>query len=157
MTDNFQIRSLAENEFSEIFKMDNVALKKIGALRMTADKPGKYPCRVTLEDTKVGEEVILLNYQYHKTTSPYRATGPLFVKVNSTTPNLAANEIPKFLDHRYLSLRAYNKDGIMKEALTSEGRDLKIVLAKMFNNSEHSYIHIHNARQGCYLCVAERI
>jgi hypothetical protein len=154
---NFQIKSLAETEFYEIFRMDNVALEKIGALRMTANKPGKYPCRVTLEDTMMGEEVILLNYQYHKTTSPYRATGPLFIKVNSIASIPAVNEIPTFLNHRYLSLRAYDKDGIMKEALTSEGKDLRTAMTKMFNNSDNSYIHIHNARHGCYLCVAERV
>jgi hypothetical protein len=156
MSNNFQIKSLAENEFQEIFQMDYIALEEIDALRMTADKPGKYPCRVTLTDTAVGEEVILLNYPYHEIKSPYRATGPIFVKVNSVRAKLAVNEIPVFLEHRFLSLRAYNKDGMMKEALTTEGKDLQAVLRKMFDNPENSYIHIHNARQGCYLCVAER-
>jgi hypothetical protein len=157
MANHFQVKSLMQDEFFEMFQMDNSALEKIGALRMVADKLGKYPCRISLADVDVGEDVILLNYQHHKTSSPYRATGPLFVKLNGIAPELAINEIPKFLDHRFLSLRAYDKDGLMNEAVTTEGKDLMQALSKLLDNQATRYIHIHNARQGCYLCAAERV
>jgi hypothetical protein len=157
MMNDFQITSLAPTEFTALFQFDNERLAGIGALRMTANKPGKFPCRISLEDAQPGEEVILLNYQHHQTDSPYRASGPIFVKSNGKRAELGLNEIPKFLVHRYLSLRSYNKSGMMNEAFTSEGKDLVSALQKAFDNTDTAYIHIHNARHGCYLCAARRV
>jgi hypothetical protein len=157
MKHKFQIRPLAQNEFQEITKLTEAELQKIGALRMVVDKLGKFPCRVSLEDAEVGEEVILLTYNHHKTTTPYRASGPVFIRQILKEAEFGLNEIPSFLNHRYLSLRSYSKEGMMKEAFTSEGKDLQTTLEKAFDNSEASYVHIHNARHGCYLCAAERV
>jgi hypothetical protein len=157
MMNSFQITSLTPAEFTMLFQFNNDELARIGALRMTANKAGKFPCRISLEDAQPGEEVILLNYQHHQTDSPYRASGPIFIKPDGKKAELDVNEIPKFLEHRYLSLRSYTKNGMMNEAFTSEGKDLALVLQKAFNNADTAYIHIHNARHGCYLCAALRL
>lgn len=157
MTNNFQIRSLAPTEFTELFQLDSEQLTRIGALRMTVNKPGKFPCRISLEDAQPGEEVILLNYQHHQTHSPYRASGPIFIRPDGKEAELDVNEIPRFLAHRYLSLRSYNKDGMMNEAFTSEGKGLALAIQNAFANADTAYIHIHNARHGCYLCAVRRI
>jgi hypothetical protein len=130
MDNNFQIEALPAEEFIAISKLSDEALTNIGAKRMTVDKFGKFPCRVSLEDAQVGEDVILLCYEHHKTSSPYRASGPVFIRPHTASAMLASNEIPQFLAHRYLSLRAYNKEGIMKEAFTTDGKELHIVLTK---------------------------
>jgi len=153
---NFQIKALDDKEFSEIFKLDNLELEKMGAVRMTVDKFPGFPCRVSLEDAEIGEEVILMPYQHHKTNSPYQASGPIFVRKIAKTSYLDNNEIPKMFNHRLLSLRGFDKSGIMKEALVTEGNNLKEQIVKTFENEEINYIHIHNARPGCYNCVVER-
>lgn len=153
---NFKIKALDSREFSELFNLDNLELKKIGAIRMTVDKFPGFPCRVSLEDAEIGEEVILLPYQHHKTNSPYQASGPIFVRKTAKTPTLETNEIPKMFSHRLLSLRGYDKDGIMKGASVTEGHLLKEQIIKTFENEEIAYIHIHNASPGCYNCVIER-
>lgn len=137
--------------------MDNSELEKIGAIRMTVDKKPGYPCRVSLEDAEIGEEVILLTYQHHKTNSPYQSNGPIFVRKIAKTATLDINEIPKMLNHRLLSVRGFDKKGIMKEATVTEGHTLREMLNKIFDNQEISYVHIHNAKPGCYNCVAERV
>ncbi len=154
---DFKIKSLDDKEFSEYFNWDDIELKKIGATRVTVDKFPGFPCRVSLEDAQIGEEVILLPNQHHKTTSPYQASGPIFVRKIAKTQLLNANEIPKMFNHRFLSLRGYDKNGIMKEASVTEGTILKEQIIKTFENEEISYIHIHNARPGCYNCVVERV
>ena len=154
---NFQIKSLQDSEFSNFFKLGNAELEKVGAIKMTADKNPGFPCRVSLEDAEIGEEVILLPYRHHQTNSPYQSTGPIFVRKNAKTATLDINEIPKMLDDRLLSIRAYNKKGMMKEALVSEGHNLKAILTTTFNNPEINYIHIHNAKAGCYNCKVERV
>lgn len=154
---NFKIKALDDKEFAALFNLDNSALEKIGAMRMTVDKFPGFPCRVSLEDAEIGEEVILLPYQHHKTTSPYQASGPIFIRKLAKTPNLYINEIPKMLHHRLLSLRGYDKNGMMKEACVTEGNSLKEQIESTFENAEIDYIHIHNARPGCYNCIVERV
>jgi hypothetical protein len=157
MTNNFQIKALPSEAFAHLFTLDNFQLQKLGAVKMIADKQPGFPCRVSLEDAAPGEEVILLPYRHHQTGSPYQSAGPIFVRKNAATAGLEINEIPAMLHHRLLSIRAYNKDGMMKEATITEGCNLKAVLMGIFDNSEIDYIHIHNAKPGCYNCIAERV
>ena len=156
MTINFQIKALQESEFAPLFELDDVKLSERGAIRTTVDKKLAFPCRVSLEDSEPGEEVILLPYQHHKTSSPYQSQGPIYVRKNSATAKPAVNEIPKLLNHRLLSLRGYNKHGMMKASLVTEGQNLRDVLNEMFYNEEIDYVHVHNAKPGCYMCEVVR-
>jgi hypothetical protein len=153
---NFRIKSLEGSQFSPLFDLDNSALEKIGAIRMLVDECPGFPCRVSLEDAEIGEEVILLPYQHHQTNSPYQASGPIFVRKIAQTTQLDINQIPKMLNHRLLSLRGYDSNAIMKEATVVEGKNLNEQINKIFENEEILYIHIHNAKPGCYNCVVER-
>lgn len=156
MTHNFQIKSLHDQEFAHFFTLTDHELENLSVIRSTVDKKPGYPCRVSLEDAEIGEEVILLTYQHHKTTSPYQALGAIFVGKNAISANLEINEIPKMLAHRLLSIRGYNKNGIMKEAYVCEGLNLRSDLNRMFENQDIRYIHIHNAKPGCFNCLVER-
>jgi len=156
MTNNFQIKALPENEFSALFNLSNKELETAGAIRMTVDKKLSFPCRVSLEDAEPGDEVILLPYQHHKSNSPYQSRGPIFVKKNANAAKPAINEIPNLLNHRFLSIRGYDKKGMMKASLVTEGQNLRGVLNETFNNQEIDYIHIHNAKPGCYMCEVVR-
>lgn len=152
----FKLKALDEKEFAPLFKLNDQELEKIGALRMTVDAFPGFPCRVSLEDAEIGEEVILLEYQHHKVNSPYQASGPIFVRMLAKTSTLEINEIPKMFNHRLLSIRGYNNKGIMKAASVTEGKTLKEQLTKTFENEAIQYIHIHNASPGCYNCIVER-
>lgn len=154
---NFKIKSLEDTEFTNIFELDNLELEKIGAVKMTVDEFPGFPCRVSLQDAEIGEEVILLPYQHHRTNSPYQANGPIFVRKTAKTANLDINEIPKMFNHRLLSLRGFDGNGIMKDASVTEGQNLKEQIIQIFENEDIKYIHIHNAKPGCYNCVVERI
>jgi hypothetical protein len=157
MTMNFKLKSLQDTEFSNLFDLDSSELDKIGAIRMTVDEFPGFPCRVSLEDAEIGEDVILLPYQHHKTNSPYQANGPIFVRKVAKTATLDTNEIPKMFNHRLLSLRGFDKNGIMKDASVTEGQNLREQIIQTFENEDINYIHIHNAKPGCYNCVVERV
>ncbi len=157
MTNNFKIKALQANEFAGLFGLDDTALEKKGAKKMTVNANPGFPCRVSLEDAAMGEEVILLHYQHHKTNSPYRAGGPVFIRKIAATATPGINEIPAMLHHRLLSLRGYDINGIMQYAMVTEGQNLREQLHRIFENTAISYIHIHNAKAGCYNCVAERV
>jgi Protein of unknown function (DUF1203) len=154
---NFQIKALPYKPFSHLFLANEAELKNIGAIKMIVDEFPGFPCRVSLQDATIGEEVILLPFQHHKTDLPYQATGPIFVRINAIETILAVNEIPTMLLHRLLSLRCYNKDGMMINATVVEGKMVSKTLHEFFINKDIAYIHIHNAKPGCYNCVVERV
>ncbi|WP_264551335.1 DUF1203 domain-containing protein [Flavobacterium sp. N2038] len=156
MKANFKIKPLNHMEFSGFFELTNLELEKIGAVKMTVDKFPGFPCRISLEDAEIGEEVILLPYKHHKTNSPYQSSGPIFIRKRAFTPIFETNQIPLMLNHRLLSLRGYDENGMMKEASVIEGITLKESISKIFENEKINYIHIHNARPGCYNCLVER-
>ena len=153
---NFRIKALDDREFLALFNLGNSELEKIGAVKMIVDEFPGFPCRVSLEDAEIGEEVILLPYQHHKTNSPYQSSGPIFVRKIAKTSIYEINEIPKMFNHRLLSLRGYDKNAIMKDASVIEGNNLKAQIFKIFENDDIQYIHIHNAKPGCYNCLVER-
>ncbi len=153
---NFRIKALDDREFVALFNLGYSELEKIGAVKMIVDEFPGFPCRVSLEDAEIGEEVILLPYQHHKTNSPYQSSGPIFVRKIAKSSIYEINEIPKMFNHRLLSLRGYDKNAIMKDASVIEGNNLKEQIFKIFENDDIQYIHIHNARPGCYNCLVER-
>ena len=153
---NFRIKAFDDLEFVALFNLGNSELEKIGAVKMIVDEFPGFPCRVSLEDAEIGEEVILLPYQHHKTNSPYQSSGPIFVRKIAKSSIYEINEIPKMFNHRLLSLRGYDKNAIMKDASVIEGNNLKAQIFKIFENDDIQYIHIHNAKPGCYNCLVER-
>jgi hypothetical protein len=153
---NFQIEALEASIFTSFFKKTATELSTIGAKCMLVkEKPGT-PCRISLADAEVGEEVILLSYEHHVVHSPYQSSGPIFVRKNIEKARLGVNEIPLMLHHRLLSLRAYDADAMMIEATVVEGKNLAESLSLILENVLVSYIHIHNARPGCYNCLVKR-
>jgi len=155
MKTNFKITAIQE-DFSHLFEMTENELKKIDAKRMIAmSKPG-YPCRVSLEDAEINDEVILFNYQHHKANTPYKSSGPIFVRKNAKKTELKINEIPLMLNHRFLSLRIYNVQGMMIDAITVSGNELNMEIQKIFNKKYANYIQVHNAGPGCYNCQIDR-
>jgi hypothetical protein len=152
----FIIKSLCYDEFSWLFLLDEAELKRAGAVRMKADTHPGFPCRVSLEDALPGEEVILISYRYHQADSPYCASGPIYIRKNAKEKTWNINDIPAMLTHRMLSIRAYDQTGFMKNATLVDGSELSITLHKLFEDPGITYIHIHNAKPGCFNCMAVR-
>ena len=153
---NFKINALDHQEFESLFQKSDIELAKQGVKRMLVDEKPGYPCRVSLEDAEIGEEVILVPYEFHKTNSPYQSKGPIFVRKGIETSVFENNEIPVMLKQRLLSFRGYDKMGFMKEAITENGINTKKVIKQIFGNLEIEYIHIHNSSPGCYNCEVRR-
>lgn len=70
---HFRIRGLPAEKFAPLFALSDAELAAQGAVRRIADcrEPG-YPCRISLTDSKPGDELILANYEHHPVASPYR-------------------------------------------------------------------------------------
>jgi hypothetical protein len=157
MKNNFRFVALDKTLFTDLFNLSQKELAKKGIQKMVVDEYPGYPCRVSLADAEIGEEVILLNFEHHNVGSPYKSSGPIFVRKNVETTLLEQNEIPKMFNHRLLSIRGYNKDAIMVFADVTQGDNLKDKIHEIFGNKEIEYLHIHNAKPGCFNCLVTRV
>jgi len=156
MLGSFQLVALDAGEFARLFEQTDAELAAVGARRMVVSaKPG-YPCRITLADAEVGETVLLLPYLHHDVTSPYRASGPIYVRQGGVTATPAVGEIPVMFRHRLLSLRAYDATGMMLGADVVQGTELGDAIGRLFKDERVRYLHIHNAKPGCFNCRVER-
>lgn len=124
---------------------------------MIVDECPGFPCRISLEDAAVGESVLLLNYEHQPAASPYQSRHAIFVREGALQAKLQPDEVPEQLRRRLLSIRAFDIENMMIEADVVEGTDLERVVERMFANQSVSYLHVHNAKPGCYAVRVDRL
>jgi len=147
----FLIHGLDPALFAPWFALSDAELAACGAKRVVADESPGYPCRVSLADAEVGDEMILLPFEHHAVTSPYRASGPIYVR-RAATQRLVLDRVPEVLARRLLSVRAYDAAGMMAQAHVVDGRELAGSLERVFTHADVAYVHVHYAKPGCYAC-----
>ncbi|HEV2188806.1 MAG TPA: DUF1203 domain-containing protein, partial [Stellaceae bacterium] len=83
---SFRITGLPAKKFAPLFSLSDSELAERGAVRRIADdrQPG-YPCRISLTDSQPGDELILVNYEHHPVTSPYRMRFAVYVRKGEET------------------------------------------------------------------------
>jgi hypothetical protein len=142
--------------FAPQFSMSDEELARHHARRYVADKKPGFPCRVSLVDAEPGERVILVLFSHHAVASPYQASGPIFVREAARQATPEVGEVPESVRGRLLSIRAYDAAGLMVNAEVAEGRELELHIERFFADPQVAYLHLHNARPGCYSCRVER-
>lgn len=152
----FRLSGIDPAPFAPLFALDSAGLAARGMRRIVADSDSGYPCRVSLEDARAGQELILLPWQHLSGDTPYRASGPVFVRRDARRRTLAPGEVPPYVLKRLMSLRAYDAGWMMVDAEVCEGGEVASGLERMFTAPAVTAIHLHNARRGCYSCVAHR-
>ena len=153
---SFKINGLSAFQFRSFVGKSDVDLARLGVQRYVADCDDGYPCRVSLEDAKTGETVYLVNYKHHTPDTPYRASGPIFIRESATETYSAIDELPEQLTKRILSLRGYDKSGNMRHADVVDGQHGGDMIKQFFADDDIAYVQIHNARYGCFMAQAER-
>ena len=154
---SFQIRALAADTGQHLFDLSDGQLRSKNARKVTVDaKPG-YPCRITLRDAEIGEEMILMHYQHLDVASPYRAGHAILVGKGKRQSEPAVGEIPQALFDRPLSLRGFDRAHMLINSDLAEGEAVGNAIAEMFRNPDVAVIHLHNAKPGCYAACATRV
>lgn len=153
---SFQISALDVNQFSHLFGQDDEALARQGIQRKIVDSKPGVPCRVSLRDVDVGEPVLLLNYEHQPVPTPFRSSHAIFIQEWAETKIVRINDVPEMFRHRLLSVRAFDSSAMMIGADVIEGARLESLLERMLENDAAGYLHLHNARLGCYVGLVER-
>ena len=154
---SFCIRGLPSEQFAHLFDLSDEELASRGAIRRVADNraPG-YPCRVSLTDSREGDELLLVNYEHHDVQSPYRMRFAIYVRKGEESYH-AINEVPEQLRIRTLAVRAFDNLGMMIGWELVDGKDLEAAIERQLANPQSSYLHIHYAAPGCYAARVERV
>ena len=152
---SFRVRGLAPGQFRPLFEASDENLRAIGIVRVVADDHG-FPCRVSLAEAAPGDELLLLNYEHLSVATPYRSRHAIFVRENAEEVHPEIDEIPESLRIRLLSLRAFDRAGMLRDADVVQGSDLAAAIEHMLAQPEVEYLHLHNAKPGCFAARVDR-
>lgn len=153
---SFQLHALPADPYAPLFDLSDAELNQRAIRRMTVDSCPGFPCRVSLADAELGEEVLLLNHQHLAGDTPFAASHAIFVRKGVSRAHPAEGAVPEVLMRRLLSLRAFDGDRMMIDADVIDGPELARRLGEMFEDPGVAYIHIHYAKPGCFAALATR-
>jgi hypothetical protein len=153
---SFRITGLPAEDFAHLFALSDQELAARGAVCRNADArtPG-YPCRVSLTDSRPGDEMLLVNYEHHPVSSPYRMRFAVYVRKGEETYN-AIDEVPEQLRIRTLAVRAFDADAMMVGWELIDGHLLEAAVERLFADPRAAYLHVHYAAPGCYAARIDR-
>lgn len=152
----FRITALPRAPFEPLFALPDAALPAHLARRVVAGPEGGYPCRVSLLDAMPGEALILVHHEHQPVDTPFRSGHAIYVREQAEQAHPAPGEVPPLFRSRLLSLRAFDAQGMMRDADVVEGTAVEPVIAHLLADPATAYLHIHYARPGCYAARVDR-
>jgi hypothetical protein len=152
---SYVVRGLDPAPYRPFFGLPDEELAELGVVRMMVDSP-TFPCRVSLTDREIGESVLLLNHVSHDVAGPYRDSHAIFVTEGEQQAAEFVDEVPPVFRKRMLSLRGFDKDGMMADAVLTQPGEADAGIRKLFANPDIETIHAHNATRGCFSAKIER-
>jgi hypothetical protein len=153
---DFRISALPVTRFEGLFGRTDAELQHVRARRVIADRVPGFPCRVSLRDAEIGESVILLNFEHQPVDGPYAARHAIYVREGAEEARPEINEIPQMLRQRLISVRAWSAAGSLLEADVVEGDALPEAIRRLLAVNDVAYLHLHNAKAGCYAARVDR-
>ena len=152
----YKIEGVDPTPYRHLFGLADEELAAEGAIRMTVSAKPSFPCRVSLTDRDIGEAVLLVNHVSHDVANPYRASHAIFVTEGADEAATYVNEIPPVFETRVLSLRGFDAQGLMVDAMLAQPGEADAAIRKLFDNPWIANIHAHNAVRGCFAAKVER-
>jgi len=152
----YRIIGLDPTPYRTLFGLADADLAARGIVRMTVTEKPSFPCRVTLVDREVDEQVLLLNHVSHDVANPYRASHAIFVTEGPGEAAELVDEGPPVFETRVLSLRGFDVEGMMADAILTQPGEADAGIRQLFANPAIATIHAHNAARGCFSAKIER-
>ena len=151
----YRIRGLDPAPFKPLFGLPDEELAERGIMRMTVDSPS-FPCRVSLRTGQSARRC------FCSTTSAMTWRTPIARHMPSSSlrarrrrPSIV-DEVPPVFEKRILSLRGFDADGMMADAILTQPGEADEGIRRLFANPAVATIHAHNATRGCFAARIER-
>ena len=141
---HFQIHALDSAPFQDYFSMSEAERRQHKATVFTADKSPCYPCRVSLEDARVGETVLAINYQHQAASNHYQASHAIYIRQNAAQSVPEINQVPELMKIRPISLRAFDQRNEIIDAVVTGGEEVGSEIHRLLSNDQ---VHRHRKNQ----------
>ena len=152
----YAITGLSPDMFDQYRGLDDIALARLSARRVTAtSKPG-FPCRVSLEDAEQGEKLILLHHVSHDVSTPYRSAYAIYVREAAVEAANYRDTLPPVFANRPLAMRAFSTEGMLTTARLALPGQAEAAILELLGDEAIDYIDVHNAAHGCFAARVER-
>jgi len=152
----YRIAGLEPSTFVHLIGRSDEELAALGAVRVIADADRGFPCRVSLEDARAGEALILFHHVSHNVATPYRSAYAIYVRESVEAPAVYEDRTPPVFEGRPLGLRAFGADGMLKNASLALPGEADEKIRLLLSDPEVAYIDAHNAAHGCFAARIER-
>lgn len=154
---SYRITGLSPALFAGYWTLTDAELATYNIRRLHADSDRGFPCRISLQDARAGESLLLLPYAHHDVAGPYRASGPIFVRERALKSAVYTDEVPAAFVRRLISVRAYDASGWMLAADVVEGQQLSVAIQRHLQGDAVEYLHLHNAKPGCFAARVDHL
>ncbi len=151
----YRITGLAPDAFAALFDLSDAELASRNARRVVAQADRGFPCRISLEDARTGEELILLHHTSHDVVTPYRSAYAIYVRRDVAAADLI-DATPPVFEGRPLGLRGFDQEGNLRDARLALPGEADSRIRDLFANPAIAYIHAHNAAHGCFAARIDR-
>lgn len=152
----YRIAGLDPAEFAPLFALSDLELEQRRARRVTANADCGFPCRVSLEDARAGERLLLAHHVHHDVDSPYRSAFAIFVRELAVEPAVYEDRCPPVFERRTMSLRGFDREGSLAEARLAAPGEADDAIRSLFADPRIAIINAHNAAAGCFAARIER-
>jgi Protein of unknown function (DUF1203) len=152
----YRISGLDPHPFAALFGMSDEELAARNARRVMATADRGFPCRISLEDARTGEALILINHTSHDVATPFRSSYAIYVRENQSAPACYVDTLPPVFEGRPIALRAFDREGMLCNAALALAGEADARIRALFDSDEIAYIHAHNAAHGCFSARIER-
>ena len=152
----YAIAGLSPEPFAPLFALGDARLAALGARRVTADADRGFPCRVSLQDARAGERLILLHHTSHDVATPYRSAYAIYVRENAAPSQPYIDRTPPVFEGRPLGMRGFSGEGMLLDARLALPGEADAAIRALFADGRIAYIHAHNAAHGCFAARIDR-
>ena len=151
----YRITGLSPEPYAALFDLADAELAERRATRVVARADRGFPCRVSLEDAREGEELILLHHVSHDVATPYRSAYAIYVRKDAA-PASYVDETPPVFEARPLGLRGFSAEGNLADARLALPGQADDKIRELLADPRIAYIHAHNAAHGCFAARIDR-
>ncbi|MXO58603.1 DUF1203 domain-containing protein [Altererythrobacter salegens] len=153
----YKVTGLDRSRFAPLFVLDDEALARHGARRVVADADHGFPCRVTLEDARAGESLLLVNHASNRSDGPYHSAFAVFVREDAGEAARYVDALPPVFIGRPLGIRAYDAVGDLVAArLSTSEATHEDSIRELLADPRVDHLDAHNAAHGCFAARIDR-
>lgn len=152
----YRITGLAPEPFAPRFALDGDAPAMRRARRVIADSEHGFPCGVSLEDARAGDELLLVHHTHHRLETPYLCGFAIHVRCKADAPAMYRRCKPPVFAGSGVSLRAFASDGRMARPKLAAAGEADAPIRALLAEPSVAYSEAHNAAAGCFAARIER-